>query len=243
MKRIFLLFVALFPFVLAFSQDKNQDLLSVPGPLTFRDTEFYLDYANHPSNTLYIQQYLPKDEKFKSFNQLLQISFFDKNIEIDDAVKQKLETIKQKSEDDKFAKSNVTQSPDGSEYIVDYTISEEPKNGDSYIEYNIFRFKNLVNGDKKPLLIFSYATRVYGDLKSAVKLLAKQRNALMAEMINFKIPPMKTGGEAQNSESKKEESKTAETKTAEPKQEAKKEEAKKEEPKTKPKPAAKKSKK
>lgn len=191
MKKI-LLFPAFVIFSFAFSQIKNRaDLLSIPGPLTFNETEFYLDYSNQLSKTLYIQQYLPKDEKFENFNQFLGISYFNKQIETQEAVKQKLESIDQRSAKDKYAKPNVTQSPDGKEYIVDYTITETPEKGDSYAEYNIYRFKEAINGEKKSFIIFSYATRVYGDVKYAVKILSKERNALMSAMADFQIPTVK----------------------------------------------------
>ncbi|WP_332029852.1 hypothetical protein, partial [Kaistella sp.] len=74
---------------------------------------------------------------------------------------------------------------------VDYFISEAPENGDSYIEYNIYRFKNMENGGQKSFLIMSYAKRMYGDLKSAAKALAKQRDHLMTTMIEYKIPEIK----------------------------------------------------
>ena len=112
------------------------------------------------------------------------------------AVRQKVESIQQREKKDKFAKVNVTESPDGKEFIVDYFISETPEKGDSYVEYNIYRFKNYDNGTQKSFLIMSYAKRAYGDLKSAAKSLAKQRDYLMANMIEYKIPEIKVAASA-----------------------------------------------
>ena len=42
----------------------------------------------------------------------------------------------------------------------------------------------------------SYAKRVYGDLKSAAKSLPKQRDYLMANMIEYKIPEIKVATSA-----------------------------------------------
>lgn len=110
---------------------------------------------------------------------------------MDLAVRQKVESIQQREEKDKFAKVNVTESPDGKEYIVDYFISEAPEKGNSFIEYNIYRFKQYDNGTQKSFLILAYATRIYGDLKSAARSLAKQRDHLLATMIEYKIPEIK----------------------------------------------------
>lgn len=109
---------------------------------------------------------------------------------MDLAVRQKVESV-QSRKDDKFAKVNVTESPDGTEYIVDFYISEAPEKGDSFIEYDIYRFKKFDNGTQKSFLMLNYAKRIYGDLKSAAKLLAKQRDQLMTGMIEYKIPEIK----------------------------------------------------
>lgn len=184
---VFFAFVALFK-----AQDEAViDVLSVPGPIEFNDTEFLLAWSKQPSKTLFRQQFLPRDEKIEDYNQLLDFSFFNKEIEIELAVRQKVESIQKREEKDKFAKVNVTESPDGKEYIVDYFISEEPEKGDSYIEYNVYRFKQFDSGTQKSFLILFYSTRMYGDLKSAAKALSKKRDQLLTNMIEYKIPEIK----------------------------------------------------
>ncbi len=173
------------------AQDNVPDLLAIPGPVEYNDTKFLLSWSKQSSKTLFRQQYLPRDERIEDFTQLLDFSFFNKEIEMDLAVRQKVEAIQQREEKDKFAKVNVTESPDGKEYIVDYFISEAPEKGNSFIEYNIYRFKQYDNGTQKSFLILAYATRIYGDLKSAARSLAKQRDHLLATMIEYKIPEIK----------------------------------------------------
>ena len=104
------------------------------------------------------------------------------------AVRQKVESIQKRGEKDKFSKVNVTESPTGDEFIVDYFISEAPENGNSYVEYNVYRFKQFENGGQKSFLILFYSTRIYGDLKSSAKALAKKRDQLITNMIEYKIP-------------------------------------------------------
>ena len=189
-KKIFLaLFITSVSFLNA--QETATSILSFPNPLEYDGAEFYLIQSKQRSKTLFQEQYIPKDENLRDFTQLLDFSFFNKEIEIELAVRQKVESVQQREKKDKFAKVNVTESPDGKEFIVDYFISEAPENGDSYIEYNIYRFKNMENGGQKSFLIMSYAKRMYGDLKSATKALAKQRDHLMTTMIEYKIPKIK----------------------------------------------------
>ena len=192
-KKIFLaLFIGSLSFVNA--QETDTSILSFSNPIEYDGTEFYLIQSKQRSKTLFQEQYIPKDENLHDFTQLLDFSFFNKEIETELAVRQKVESVQQREKKDKFAKVNVSESPDGKEFIVDYFISEAPENGDSYIEYNIYRFKNMENGGQKSFLIMSYAKRMYGDLKSAAKALAKQRDHLMATMIEYKIPEIKVAG-------------------------------------------------
>ena len=187
LKKIFLLFLI---GSLTFVKAQETDLLSIPNPLEYGGTEFFLARAKQRSKTLFQQQYIPKDEQLENFNQIIDFSFFNKEIDMELAVRQKVESV-QSRKDDKFAKVNVTESPDGTEYIVDFYISEAPEKGDSFIEYDIYRFKKFDNGTQKSFLMLNYAKRIYGDLKSAAKLLAKQRDQLMTGMIEYKIPEIK----------------------------------------------------
>ena len=189
-KKLFLLMlIGSLSFVKA--QEAAASLLSIANPIEFDGTEFFLNQSKQRSKTLFQEQYIPKDESFENFNQLIDFSFFNKEIDIELAVRQKVEMVQHREEKDKFAEVNVTESPDGTEYVVDYYLSETPENADSYVEYNIYRFKQFENGGKKTFLMVSYAKRIYGDLKSAAKSLAKQRDHLMATMIEYKIPEIK----------------------------------------------------
>ena len=178
------------------AQESPASILSFANPIDYDGTEFFLAQSKQRSKTLFQEQYIPKDERLQDFTQLLDFSFFNKEIDMELAVRQKVESVQQREKKDKFAKVNVTESPDGKEFVVDFFISEAPEKGDSYIEYNIYRFRQYDNGSQKSFLILSYAKRVYGDLKSAAKSLAKQRDHLMATMIEYKIPEIKVAAPA-----------------------------------------------
>ena len=193
-KKIFLL-LFLSTLSLFTAQDNVPDLLSIPGPIDYDGTEYFLTWSKPMSKTLFRQQYLPIDERIEDFVQLLDFSFFTKEIEMELAVRQKVEGIQQREKTDRYAKVNVVESPDGTEYIVDYFISESPANGDSYIEYNVYRFKNYTKGAEKSFLILAHSKRMYGDLKSSAKSLARQRDHLITTMIEFKIPEIKVAAQ------------------------------------------------
>lgn len=176
----------------ASAQDSVTDLLSVPGPIEFHGDEFFLSWSRQNSKTLSVQQYLPRDEKIEDFTELLNFSYFNKEIDIEMAVRQKVESVQYLMGKDKFAKVNVSESPDKTEYIVDYTVSEGIEKGTPFLEYNIYRFKNYDKAGAKSFLILSYAKRIYGsDYKGATKTFARQRDELLTAMIEYKIPEIK----------------------------------------------------
>lgn len=170
------------------AQDQPESILSMPNPIEFDGTEFYLVWSKQASKTLYREQYLPSDQRIENFTQLLDFSYFNKNIDIELAVRQKVESIQKIEDSDKYARVNVTENPTGTEFIVDYFSSNSPEEGEPYIEYALDRFISTQNGDHESFLIVTYAKRMYGDLKSNFKSLSRQRNHLMTTMIEYKVP-------------------------------------------------------
>lgn len=168
------------------------DRLNIPGPLTFRENEYILTWSKQNSPTWAQQQYILRDDDFNNYKELINFSYFDKEIDIETAVKQKVEYVEKRKErtQDKYSFVSVTESPDGKEIVVDYLVTVVPQEGESYAEYNIDRFKNFDAGGKKSFLIFSYSKRIVGDLKYASKSLSKERNRLMEGVITMAIPPV-----------------------------------------------------
>ena len=85
LKKIFLLLL-LSSLSLMKAQDVP-DLLSIPGPIEYDGTEYFLSWSKPMSKTLFRQQYLPSDERIEDFTQLLDFSFFNKEIEMELAVR------------------------------------------------------------------------------------------------------------------------------------------------------------
>lgn len=168
------------------------DRLNIPGPLTFRENEYILTWSKQNSPTWAQQQYILRDDDFNNYKELINFSYFDKEIDMDTAVKQKVEYVEKRKDrtQDKYSFVSVTESPDGKEIVVDYLVTVVPQEGESYAEYNIDRFKSFEAGGKKSFLIFSYSKRLAGDLKYASKSLSKERSRLMEGVITMAIPPI-----------------------------------------------------
>jgi hypothetical protein len=76
MKKILLVFIYIISFGVKAQTAKNY--LNLPNPLVINDTEYFLDWSKQTSSTLYLQQYLLKEEHIKDFTQMINVSYFDK---------------------------------------------------------------------------------------------------------------------------------------------------------------------
>ena len=178
--------------MMSFTTFNNEpvDRLGVKGPLTFNKTSFNLSWTDKPNNTYFIQEYLPKDEKSESFNQMLTLHLFDKDIKVKNAVKQKMQELDTRKKTDPTCNYQVTESPDGKEFMVDFLLGESKGDKMTIIEFNIYHYKQVELGDKKKgILVYAYSKRAYGDdITPFLKNLRKDRTDLLNVMIGSEMP-------------------------------------------------------
>ena len=167
--------------------------IGVKGPLIFNETSFGLAWTDKPNDTYFIQEYLPKGEKVESFNQMLTLHLFVKDITVKKAVKIKVQELENRKKTDPTCQYAVTESPDGKEVIVDCILGESKGDKMSIMEFNIYRYKQVELSDKKKaILIYAYSKRAYGDdITPFLKNLGKDRSALLNVMIGSEMPNVK----------------------------------------------------
>lgn len=170
-----------------FSQEA-EDLLSIPGPVNFEGTEFFLKRSNQPSKVIVVQDYLPRDQDLSNFTEMLSFYYFTKEIAADGAAKQKIQEVQRKMEKDRFADVNLTENEAGREFVVDYVLSKSPEGKTPSADFNVYRFKEIATGAGKHLLIVVYTKRESGDLKSISKNFSRSRVTELSRMINFQLP-------------------------------------------------------
>lgn len=181
--------------LMSFTTFKNDpvDRIGVTGPLTFNKTTFNLSWTDKPNGIYYIQEYLPTGEKSESFNQMLTLHLFDTEIKVKDAVKQKTKELDNRKKTDPNCNYQVTESPDGKEFIVDFLLGESKGDMMTIIEFNIYHYKQVDLGDKKKgILVYAYTKRAYGDdITPFLKNLRDDRTDLLDVMIGSEIPTVK----------------------------------------------------
>jgi hypothetical protein len=169
------------------------DRIGVQGPLKFIKTEFILWWTDKPSEEYYIQEYLPKDEKVENFSQLMTIHLFDNKINVEKAVELKVNELEKRKKTDATCNYQVTESPDGKEFIVDFILGESMDGKMTIIEFNAYRYKQIQLTDKSHgILVYAYSKRAYGDdITPFLKNLSGTRTEILNEMIEIELPEIK----------------------------------------------------
>ncbi len=183
------IFSAFLASITSITQDPIERL-GVPGPLDFHKTSYSLAWSSKPNDFYFIQEYLPKGEESAHFNQMLNIDLLVKDISVNDAVEKKVEELDARKKSDPLCQDEVTTSPDGSESIVDFVMSEHKGEELTVMEFNVYRYRQVDLGNKKKgLLFFAYSKRAYGDdITPLLKNLSSVRQEFINAMILSEMP-------------------------------------------------------
>ena len=95
MKKYFLILLTTISSFTKF-RDEPVDRIGVKGPLTFNQKTFSLAWTSKPTDSYYIQEYLPESESIDHFNQMMSIFLLAGNTKLEDAVQQKINELNTK---------------------------------------------------------------------------------------------------------------------------------------------------
>ena len=188
--KLVLLFLSAIFFSFTTVMDAPIDRLGVKGPIEFNKISFKLSWSDQPNDNYYIQEYLPDGEKADSFNQMLTIHLFNNDIKTKDAVQQKVKELTERKKTDAICNYQITESPDGKEFIVDFLLGESKNDKMTTVEFNVYHYKQIEIGKKKKaIVVFAYSKRSYGDnITKFFKTLKNDRTNYLNAMISSDIP-------------------------------------------------------
>ena len=167
--------------------------LGVKENLEFDKTTFKLSWTAKPKDSYLIQEYLPEGETSAYFKQMLTIHLFLTDIKTKDAVKQKVNELITRKKTDSTCNYQVTESPDGKEFLVDFLLGENKNNKMTIVEFNVYRYKQIqISKKQKAILIYAFSKRSYGDdITEFFNTLGKDRGKYLTEMISTELPDIK----------------------------------------------------
>ena len=194
MKIILLAISSLLISMMSVSDDIT-DRIGVKGPLEFNGFSFNLAWSDKPRDNYYIQEYLPPGEKVESFDQMMTIHLFVTDMNVYEAVQQKGKELTSRKKSDPLCNYQITESPDGKEYIVDFILSESKGDEMTIAEFNVYRYKETdLGNNQKGLLVYAYSKRSYGDgITPFLKNLKDEKINYLNEMALTSIPDVIIG--------------------------------------------------
>lgn len=120
---------------------------------------------------------------------MLTVSLLVSDISAKEGVKIKVKELEARKKTDPTCKYLVTESPDGSEFIVDFLMGQSKDDRMELMEFNVYRYKQIKAGGRKALMLYSYTKRSYGDgITDFLKNLKEERMARLNEMIGAQLP-------------------------------------------------------
>src|SRR5262245_45901463 len=119
------------------------EYLNVPGPLTFNSQPHLLAWTSKPSATYYIQEYLPRGEKAEHFNSMVSIFLLAEDLPLKSVVQQKTAELDNRKKTDPTCNYMISESPDKSEYLVDFLMGQTAGAPSDVQEFNIYRYRKV----------------------------------------------------------------------------------------------------
>lgn len=173
--------------------DDVTDRIGVKGPLEFNGIKFNLAWSDRPRDNYFIQEYLPEGQTPENFEEMLTIHLFETGMSVSEAVQQKGKELTSRKNSDPLCNYQITESPDGKEYMVDFILSESKGDNMTIAEFNVYRYKQSELGnDRNGILVYAYSKRSYGDdITPFLKKLKDEKINYLNEMALTSIPDIK----------------------------------------------------
>jgi len=170
-----------------------QDFLSVPGPVIFNSSGYFLSWSAHPSPDFFKQEYIIKGDDPDSYKSMLMLDAVTGDKDLKDVVAAKVTELKKMKETNPIIQYEVIKNPATGEYLLDFILSANKPDGSiSVIERNVYRYSSTTNkGGLKITLLFGISTRANGkDATPFLSALKANRKELINKVSQFKIPDL-----------------------------------------------------
>jgi hypothetical protein len=169
------------------------DKLGVKGPIKYNNTLFHLSFADKSNGNYYVQEYLPAGDKVESFHNMMSIFLLVDTLSVRNAVKAKADELEKRKKEDPVCRYELNESPDGKEIMVDFVLAQAKGDKVAVVEFNIYRYKQIILADgKKALIIYAYSKRGYSDgITAFFDDLKENRIRYLNGMITADMPDIK----------------------------------------------------
>jgi len=168
--------------------DSAKDLLGVPGPVSFQNTQFDLAWTSHPTADYFKQEYLPAGQTPEHFNDMFIIEASAAATPVA-AAGAKVNELKKRAASDAFVNYAVIGNKATGEIILDFILSDN-STGTLTVEWNAYRYALLTKDGGVALYAISH--RAYGDdVDKFLSDLKQSRPRTIEALANFATPALK----------------------------------------------------
>ncbi|HVX49719.1 MAG TPA: hypothetical protein VHB48_06150 [Chitinophagaceae bacterium] len=172
------------------AQNPVKDYLQAPGPIVFDSINYHLVWSSHPVHNYYKHEYLPAGDTLDHFYRLVLVDVLaDDSLKPKDLVLQEISGLNKRRKYDAFVDYHLVQSPDSSNYVLDF-VESEGRPLISFIEWNAYLYKPFKDKNgHKGILLFGISNRSYGN--NAAEFAANLpvlREKVMRLLMDYKIP-------------------------------------------------------
>ena len=161
--------------------------------LTFDNVEYKLTWSSHPSENLYMQEYLSENDSIENFKKLVLLQAVTGNAKIKEVVDLKVSELKKMKETDPMVNYDLFEK--NGEIMLDFIVFKNlpESNEPEFIERNVYRYKTLMNeGKVDGVILFGVSERAYGNnINKYLTDLKAHRFDVPNEVGAFSIPEIK----------------------------------------------------
>lgn len=189
MKIKILILLLTMPLFYVNAQNTVNDYLNISGPIKLNQKEYKLVWSSHPNENYFKQEYISSNENINRYNSMVLIDFVKGDFNIKDVVDQKVAELQEMKKTNPVINYQIFENKE--EYILDFLISENSKNGKEILiaERNIYRYKIISNEKNKGVLLFALSERGYPEnMDSFFNNLKSNTSKLIEAVGNYKLP-------------------------------------------------------
>ncbi|WP_313003374.1 hypothetical protein [Chryseobacterium gleum] len=189
MKIKILILLLTIPLFYVNAQNTVNDYLNISGPIKLNQKEYKLVWSSHPNENYFKQEYISSNENINRYNSMVLIDFVKGDFNIKDVVDQKVAELQEMKKTNPVINYQIFENKE--EYILDFLISENSKNGKEILiaERNIYRYKNISNEKNKGVLLFAMSERGYPEnMDSFFNNLKSNTSKLIEAVGNYNLP-------------------------------------------------------
>jgi hypothetical protein len=169
------------------SAQSVKEMLGVPGPVRFQDTEFALAWTSRPFPNYIKQEYLPAGEQPEHFSQMFMIEA-DTKASPQAAVAAQVDMLKKRKGADPVVNYDLIRNDATGEIILDFLMSDS-SSGEVIVEWNAYRYAPLAKDGG--VALYAISRRGYGDdAKAFLQSLKQNRHPAINALAAFDAPKL-----------------------------------------------------